>query len=112
MLGVLVLVSCVVGCEQAAPKERILFLETYAEEKTRAIEGKPEYKHIGISYTIEEGGKLWVTGFVPVEKEEELKALLQTDLTAEEMVWKVKALDSESFENVRDLRKEEAPANE
>jgi hypothetical protein len=101
ILGVLILGLSVTGCDRTAPDARIKFLINYAERKTKEIEGKPEFEHISVSYTTNQGGKLWVIGFVREDNEDELKALLQTDLSPEEIVWKVQSLDSESFQNVQ-----------
>jgi hypothetical protein len=112
ILGVLILGLSVTGCDRTASEDRIRLLIEYAEEKTKELEGKREFERISISYTTNQGGKLWVFGFVPEDKEDELKALLQTDLSPEEIVWKVYALDSESFQNVQviDMTKDRKPA--
>lgn len=101
ILAALIIGLSLIGCSEQTSETRLNFLRDYAEQKTEEVEGRQEFRHIKISHTIEQGGKLWVTGYIPEGKEEELKTLLQAELSPDDIAWKVQALDAQSFENVK-----------
>jgi hypothetical protein len=77
--------------------DNIALARGYAEIKTNEIEGREEFEHITVSEFTGLNGSVLVSGILHEANEGELKAIIYTDELPTEVAWKVRLLDSESW---------------